>query len=63
METGERLQVDPAYVRDDYRRRISEFVDGHRKSCSDCKIDYVMTHTATPYDLMLSRYLATRSRL
>lgn len=63
METGEQLQIDPAFVRDDYCQRVREFVDGYRRSCRDCQIDYVMTNTSTPYDLMLSRYLATRSRL
>jgi uncharacterized protein (DUF58 family) len=63
METGERLQIDPAYVREDYKRQVREFIDGYRKSCSDCQIDYVTTDTSTPYDLMLSRYLAARSQL
>ena len=27
METGERLQVDPAYVRDEYRRQLDAFID------------------------------------
>ena len=26
METGERIQVDPAYVRDDYRRQLEQFL-------------------------------------
>ena len=31
METGERLQVDPAYVRDEYRRQLDAFIDRYRK--------------------------------
>jgi uncharacterized protein (DUF58 family) len=63
METGEQLQVDPRYVREDYQRQIREFIDGHRRSCRDCQIDYVDTHTSVPYDFLLSRYLAKRSNL
>lgn len=63
METGEQLQIDPSYVREDYQRQVQEFIDGYRRSCSDCQIDYVHTHTSVPYDLMLSRYLAKRSTL
>lgn len=63
METGEELQIDPAFVRDDYLRRIQAFVDGYRKSCNECQIDYVVTHTSVPYDFMLSRYLSKRSGL
>ena len=61
METGERLRIDPSYVREDYRRQIDEFVDAYRRNCSDCQIDYVLTHTSVPYDLMLSRYLHKRN--
>jgi uncharacterized protein (DUF58 family) len=60
LETGERLQIDPAYVRDEYRRQIAAYIDRFRGACNDCQIDYVLTDTSTPYDLMLSRYLARR---
>jgi uncharacterized protein (DUF58 family) len=63
LETGERLQVDPTFVRDDYRRRFQEFIDGYRRMCNECRIDYVMTDTSVPYDLLLSRYLTARTRL
>ncbi|MBN1853240.1 MAG: DUF58 domain-containing protein [Pirellulales bacterium] len=63
METGARLQVDPSFVRDDYREQMQAFIDTYRKACADCQIDYIMTHTSVPYDLMLSRYLAKRSTL
>ena len=63
METGEHLQIDPSYVRDDYRRQVQEFIDTYRRACADSQIDYVMTHTSVPYDLMLSRYLAKRRTL
>jgi len=63
LETGQRLRVDPAFVRDDYCQQIQAFIDGYRRLCADCLIDYVMTDTATPYDFMLSRYLAKRQDL
>jgi uncharacterized protein (DUF58 family) len=62
METGERLLVDPAYVRDEYRRQLSEFIGLYRRICADCQVDYVMTDTSVPYDRMLSRYLEKRTR-
>jgi uncharacterized protein (DUF58 family) len=63
METGERIQVDPAYVRDDYRRQVADFLDRYRRLCADCGIDYVSADTSVPYDFMLSRYLAKRTQL
>jgi hypothetical protein len=62
METGERLQVDPAYVRDEYRRQLDAFIDRYRKICADCQFDYVLTDTSVPFDSMLSRYLEKRTR-
>jgi uncharacterized protein (DUF58 family) len=62
METGERVLVDPSYVRDAYREQIQKFLDGYRRCCAEAQIDYVLTDTSVPYDFMLSRYLAKRSR-
>jgi len=62
METGERLQVDPAYVRDEYRRQLDAFIDRYRKICADCQFDYVLTDTSVPFDYMLSRYLEKQTR-
>jgi uncharacterized protein (DUF58 family) len=62
LETGERIQVDPIYVRDVYRQQVAAFVEGHRRACAEAQIDYVLTDTSTPYDFMLSRYLAKRNR-
>ena len=63
METGERLQIDPSYVRDQYKQQIQEFIDFYRRNCADCQIDYVMTHTSAAYDVMLSRYLHKRGNV
>ncbi len=63
LETGERLQVDPAYVRDEYRKQIEEFIEFFRKGCADVGAEYVTTDTSVPYDFMLSRHLAKRNRL
>jgi uncharacterized protein (DUF58 family) len=63
METGERLPVDPAYVRDEYCRQVQTFLDDYRRICADCQVDYVLTDTSVPYDWMLSRYLTKRAKL
>jgi len=63
LETNERIQVDPAYVRDVYLEQMEEFIAGYRRACAESYIDYVLVDTTTPYDLMLSRYLSRRNRL
>jgi uncharacterized protein (DUF58 family) len=62
LETGERIQVDPAYVRGQYAQQMTEFIDGYRKACAEASIDYVLTDTSVPYDFMLTKYLAKRNR-
>ena len=63
METNERLQIDPRIVRKQYKEEIQAFIETYRKSCSEAGIDYQVTDTSAPFDYMLTRYLAKRSRL
>jgi len=63
METDEKLQVDPKFVREEYRRQIQEFINGYRRGCADSAVEYILASTATPYDVMLRSYLASRQRL
>jgi len=63
LETGERLQVDPRYVREEYLKQMKEFVDNYRRECSESAIEYVPTDTSVPFDLMLTAYLSKRKRL
>jgi uncharacterized protein (DUF58 family) len=61
LETNQRLQIDPAAVRDAYREQIEEFIATYRRACAESHVDYVMTDTSVPYDYMLSRYIAKRN--
>jgi uncharacterized protein (DUF58 family) len=62
METGDRMQADPAYVKVEYERQVKEFVEGFRRDCAAANIDYVLANTAAPYDLLLQAYLSRRKR-
>ena len=62
LETKERIQVDPAYVRDTYLEQIEAFIEAYRRACSEAQIDYVLTDTSVPYDFMLTKYIAKRNR-
>lgn len=63
METGEKIQIDPRFMRDEYQRQIAEFIEGYRRSCHESQIDYVMTDTSVPYDVMVTEYLAKRNSM
>lgn len=60
METGQKLQVDPRYVKESYQQEIRAFVERYRQNCSERGIEYVLTPTDVPYDRMLLDYLARR---
>ena len=60
LETGELIEVDPAYVAATYRQQVQAFIENYRRACAEAQIDYVLTDTSVPYDFMLSRYLAKR---
>ena len=63
METGERIQIDPRFVRDEYLRQLDEFTAKYKRECSEGGMEYVAVDTATPFDIMLSSYLARRGEL
>jgi uncharacterized protein (DUF58 family) len=62
METNERIQIDPKYIRTEYLKMIQEFIDGYKNDCSASGVEYVQTHTGVPYDMMLWKFLSARSR-
>lgn len=62
LETDDRIQIDPLFVRDAYIEQIQKFIDSYRRACAETKIDYVLTDTSVPYDFMLARYIAARNR-
>jgi len=62
LETDDRIQIDPVFVRDAYLEQMQKFIDGYRRACAETKIDYVLTDTSVPYDFMLARYIAARNR-
>ena len=62
METSERLQVDPKYVRAEYVNQVESFINQYRKDCSESHIEYVVADTSVPFEYMLTQYLGRRKR-
>ncbi len=63
LETNERIQVEPLYIREAYLEEVEKFIAQYRRGCAEANIDYVFTNTTVPYDFMLSRYIAKRNQL
>ncbi len=62
METGERIQVDPRYAREAYLEELGRFVTKFKRECAKTLVEYVPVDTSTPFDLMLTAYLARRGK-
>jgi uncharacterized protein (DUF58 family) len=60
LETGQRIEIDPDYAADAYRREFQRFVDQIRRASAEAGIDYVQATTSTPHDELLARYLRSR---
>lgn len=60
METQERLQADPSYLRPYYVEAVEQFLAYHRSKARELGADYVLARTDTPFDVLLARYLRSR---
>ena len=55
--------TEPRSLRDTYLEEVSRFVLAMKRGCRKHEIDYVQLNTATPLDVALSAYLASRSKM
>jgi uncharacterized protein (DUF58 family) len=63
LETGERLPIVPAALRERYRELIGAHVAALSKGLTNQRVDYALLDTSKPLDDALFAYLATRERL
>ena len=63
LETGERIPVVPATLRDRYRELVQAHIAALQKKCAGHRIDYTLLDTGAPLDHALFRYLSARERL
>jgi uncharacterized protein (DUF58 family) len=60
LETGERLQVHGATIREGYERRVREWIDALRAGIEGSRADYRLVETTEPFAAVLSDYLHGR---
>lgn len=63
LESGERLPVVPAALRDRYRELVRTHVATLEREFTNQRIDYALLDTSRPLDGALFTYLSTRERL
>ncbi len=63
LESGERIPVVPANLRDQYRALVREHSETLARLCTENRIDYALFNTGIPLDYALFRYLSRREKL
>jgi uncharacterized protein (DUF58 family) len=61
-EDGTRVEVDPALIREDYRRALAEDRERWRRVAGEADIDLMHAMTSTPPEAVLSEFAARRHR-
>lgn len=63
LETRAQMHVIPDYIREEYRRIVSQQVSWYELECQKDRIDYMLIDTARPLDSALFTYLVRREQL
>ena len=60
LETGEKVQIDPADIRESYRQQVKGYLDQVRRVCGDCDAEYHPIDVSQPYERALVRLMGRR---
>jgi uncharacterized protein (DUF58 family) len=63
LESGRRLRLEPAFLREQYTREVAGWIDRLNRGCRNHQIDYNLLRTDTPYDQALTAFLGKRQRM
>jgi uncharacterized protein (DUF58 family) len=63
METGESVKLQPAEIREEYKKLVEGYFTDLKKRCTDYRIDFVPTDINQGYDQVLLEYLLKRKKL
>jgi len=63
METGRKLRIEPAFLRDQFKRDVRAWTEKLERGCRNHQIDYHLLTTDTPFDVALTAYLGKRARM
>ncbi|NGP75381.1 DUF58 domain-containing protein [Balneolaceae bacterium YR4-1] len=63
METGSQMEILPAQVREDYKKKVAEYTHRFKMACSEFQIDFEELDTQEAFDLALLAYLNKRKNL
>jgi len=62
LEEYPKVTINPQSLQKDYLAAVNDFIETLRRGCQASRIDYTLITTAQKLDVVLSAYLATRSK-
>ena len=63
METGEKMRVQPAEIKEKYVQGIRKYMNEIKLRCTDCRIDFVEADINEGYNSVLVNYLLKREKM
>ena len=63
LESGEQLEISPTQVAQDYRTKVTMYLQRFKQACNEYQIDFESVSTEQPFSEALIHYLKKRSRL
>lgn len=63
METGERLKLNPAALKEKYKTAVNSYFASVQSKCVQNRIDYVLADIAQGYEQVLLQYLLKRQQM
>ncbi len=63
LETGEKIEVQPNQIRDEYRQLVTSNKARFKQRCYEYGMDFVEVDIAKPYDKVLTDYLVKRRKI
>jgi hypothetical protein len=63
MENGEKLKLNPADVRDNYKKEAELFYQNLKMRCNQYKIDFIEADVRKDVDVILQTYLIKRAKM
>ena len=63
METGERLKLQPAAMKEKYAEAIQAYFEQIKLKCANYKIDFMPADIEAGYDDVLLKYLLKRQKM
>ena len=63
VESGESIKLNPSHYKEDYLKRVGDFLDLLRLKCLQYKIDLVEVDISKGYDQIITSYLLKRQKM